>query len=141
MDWNRNQILSQQPFDIFHDNFKGVAVDVISNATKYLIVEGFLALEYVNNQIQNFDYKDQEKSDKPQQLSKPWSWSDFKKKQNAVEIHNLLIRFPFYLAAKFHKIFNIGKFSCLFFLLWSFCVHLHINVEKLYIWEIALKCS
>ena len=49
MDWNRNQILSQQPFDIFHDNFEGVAVDVISNATKYLIVEGFLALEYVNN--------------------------------------------------------------------------------------------
>lgn len=55
----------QQPFDMFHI-FEGVTIDLISNVPIYLIVEGFLTLEYFNNQIQNFDYADCEKSDKPQ---------------------------------------------------------------------------
>ena len=51
-------------------------------------------MEFFNSQIQNFDNADHEKSDKPQQVSKPGSWSEFKIKQNAVEMHNLLILFP-----------------------------------------------
>ena len=77
-----------------------MAVDVISNVIKYLIVEGFLILEYLIIKFK-FDYlkfklhyADHEKSDKHQQISKPGSWSDFKVKQNAVEMHNLLNIFP-----------------------------------------------
>ena len=87
-------VAGHQPFDIFHDIYEGLAIDVISNVTRYFIQNGYISISQFNNKLLTFSYTECDKADKPQLIKKSGSWSSFKVKQHAVEMSNLIRLYP-----------------------------------------------
>ena len=83
-------IIGQQPFDLHHDVFEGAAVDVMNNLIKYSVRCVFFSSEFLNEMLTEFNYADCDKADKPQFVYKTGSLTDFKIKQNAIGMRNLI---------------------------------------------------
>ena len=83
-------IIGQQPFDSHHDVFEGAAVDVMNNLIKYSVRCVFFSSEFLNEMLTEFNYADCDKADKPQFVYKTGSLTDFKIKQNAIGMRNLI---------------------------------------------------
>ena len=81
------------PPHIAHDNFEGVAIDIICNIITGLVSEDKLfSIDFLNGKIASFEYSRIDKKNKPQPL-KIISPSNFKIKETACEMWNL-IRLP-----------------------------------------------
>ena len=77
-----------------HDVFEGAAVDLMSNVAKYFVRSSFFSSEFLNEMLAKFNYEDFDKADKPQLVYKTGSWTDFKIKQNAIEMRNFIRLYP-----------------------------------------------
>ena len=64
-------VISGLPSDAMHDLLEGVVCDVVECIIKYCILEGFITLEFLNYQIENFSYTGSYKTNKPDALTDP----------------------------------------------------------------------
>ena len=87
-------IIGRQPFDIYHDIYEGLAVDVLSLSIEAFVKARYFSIDILNDRIKNFSYAMFEKTDKPQIITKTGSWDAFRVRQQAVEMSNLLRIFP-----------------------------------------------
>ena len=71
-----------------HDVFEVAAADVMSNLKKYF------SLEFLKKVLAKFNYADWDKADKPQFVYKTGSRTDFKIKQDAIEMRNFIKLYP-----------------------------------------------
>ena len=79
---------------MYRMTYEGIAVDVISNITKYFIQNGIFTLQQFNYILKTFDYAECDKSDKPQTVKRVKSWAEFRVKQNAIEMSNPVRLYP-----------------------------------------------
>ena len=77
-----------------HDVFEVAAADVMSNLKKYSVRCGFFSLEFLKKVLAKFNYADWDKTDKPQFVYKTGSRTDFKIKQDAIEMRNFIKLYP-----------------------------------------------
>ena len=76
-----------------HDLFEGFAIDLTTNVVVYFVQEGHLSLRELNDAIEQFDYSESDKKNKPQPF-KIKSLNQFKTKETACEMWNLLRLLP-----------------------------------------------
>ena len=62
----------------------------MSNLTKYFVRCGFFSLEFLHEILAKFSYADCDKVDKSHFVYKAGSWTNFKIKQNAIEMKNII---------------------------------------------------
>ena len=87
-------IIGRQPFDIYHDIYEGLAVDVLSLSIEAFVKARYFSIDILNDRIKNFSYAMFEKTDTPQIITKTGSWDAFRVRQQAVEMSNLFRIFP-----------------------------------------------
>ena len=66
----------------------------MSNLTKYFVRCGFFSLEFLHEILAKFSYADCDKADKSHFVYKAGSWTNFKIKQNAIEMKNIIRLYP-----------------------------------------------
>ena len=76
-----------------HDVFEGFAIDLTTNVAVYFVQEGHPSLRELNDAIEQFDYSESDKKNKPQPF-KIKSLNQFKTKETACEMWNLLPLLP-----------------------------------------------
>ena len=77
-----------------HDIFERAAADVMSNLKIYTVRCGFFSLDFLKGVLTNFNYADWDKADKPQFVYKTGSRTEFKIKQNAIEMRKFIKLYP-----------------------------------------------
>lgn len=90
---NHFHVVHGFPPDLAHDLFKGFAIDLTTNVVVYFVQEGHLSLRELNDAIEQFDYSESDKKNKPQPF-KIKSLNQFKTKETACEMWNLLRLLP-----------------------------------------------
>ena len=90
---NHFHVVHGFPPDLTHDLFEGFAIDLTTNVVVYFVQEGHLSLRELNDAIEQFDYSESDKKNKPQPF-KIKSLNQFKTKETACEMWNLLRLLP-----------------------------------------------
>ena len=84
------------PPDLAHDIFEGIQIDILTNIISELILTLQLTLGIINSAIKNFEYREIDKQNKPQEF-KVISPTILKIKETACEMWNLVRLTPLML--------------------------------------------
>lgn len=86
-------VINGLPCDLAHDLFEsGLVCDVIEKVVMYCVQQGFFSLNFINAQIQEFPYKGNDKTNKPNTLAT--QLANLKVKQNGLQVWCLLRLLP-----------------------------------------------
>ena len=84
------------PPDLAHDIFEGIQIDILTNIISELILTSQLTLGIISSAIKNFEYREIDKQNKPQEF-KVISPTILKIKETACEMWNLVRLTPLML--------------------------------------------
>ena len=103
-------VVSGLPSDIMHDLLEGVACDVIECVLNYCLSQGFITVDFLNFQIENFPYCGRDRINHPDVIGEPIRF-----RQTAAKCRCFLQLLPAMIGAKIPS--GDGKWEVLLLLL------------------------